>query len=513
MPTGSQSFEEDARKISVSLERHRYLFLLLLTVIYALGAVRHAANRPLWYDEIITVISAAAPDAAGTWKAAQSTDASPPLLHLLTHFSMQWFGSSEAAIRLPAIAGFWIFCLCLFQFVRRRAGIFYGFAALLLPVVTEAYTYAYEARAYGAELGFCGLMLVGWQTATSGRRRVAGAVLLGISLAGAMLLQYYAVLLYLPLGGAELYRSWRERRWNWAIWVAFVCGISPLVWRITAVRFIVGQFSQTTWAPAYPEQGVEFWETMLPHSLSFLVAGLAMVALRLMGNRVEEDDAMPPKLAAHELLAGVLFLAIPVMAVAIGIFKTHMFTPRYALIGVTGVALLMPMVAAWLARGRAFPGFLITGVGMMALLYMTLEVSPRINPVVEDATLIKALEQGPVVVPDGQLYLQMWYYTPSPLKEKLIYLVDNEASVKYMGFDAIDVGIENLKPWSSVTAMQYKDFAKAGGEFRLYQSSMRPGWLLAKVVADGGTAQIERYSPSRQLMRVKLKDLDTVARR
>jgi len=221
---------------------------------------------------------------------------------------------------------------------------------------------------------------------------------------------------------------------------------------------------------------------------------------------------MPPKLAAHELLAGVLFLAIPVMAVAIGIFKTHMFTPRYALIGVTGVALLMPMVAAWLARGRAFPGFLITGVGMMALLYMTLEVSPRINPVVEDATLIKALEQGPVVVPDGQLYLQMWYYTPSPLKEKLLYLVDNEASVKYMGFDAIDVGIENLKPWSSVTAMQYKDFAKVGGEFRLYQSSMRPGWLLAKVVADGGTAQIERYSPSRQLMRVKLKDLDTVAR-
>src|SRR4051794_11276944 len=117
MPTGSPSFEQDARKIAISLERHRYLFLILLTIVYALGAVRHAANRPLWYDEIITVISASAPDAAGTWKAAQATDASPPLLHLLTHFSMQWFGSSEVAIRLPAIAGFWIFCLCLFRFV------------------------------------------------------------------------------------------------------------------------------------------------------------------------------------------------------------------------------------------------------------------------------------------------------------------------------------------------------------------------------------------------------------
>ena len=507
MPTGSPSFEQDARKIAISLERHRYLVLILLTIIYALGAVRHAANRPLWYDEIITVISASAPDAAGTWKAAQATDASPPLLHLLTHFSMQWFGSGEAAIRLPAIAGFWIFCLCLFQFVRRRAGIYFGFAALLMPVMTEAYTYAYEARAYGAELGFCGLMLVGWQMAGEGRRRMAGAVLLALSLAGAMLLQYYAVLLYLPLGGAELYRSWRERRCNWAIWVAFVCGIGPLAWRITTVRIIVSQFSQTTWAPAYPEQVVEFWETMLPHTLSFLVAGLAIVALRLMGNRAEEEAAIPPKLAAHELLAGVLFLAIPVMAVAIGIFKTHMFTPRYALIGVTGVALLAPMIAAWLAKGRAFTGFLMMGVGMMALFYMTLEVSPRINRVAEEATLMKALEQGPVVVvPDGQLFLQMWYYTPAPLKEKLLYLVDNEAAVKYMGFDAIDVGIEHLKPWATMTAMDYKDFAKAGREFRLYQSSMRPGWLLARVVADGGSAQIEQYAPSRQLVRVRLKE-------
>ena len=504
MPTGSPSFEQDARKIATALERRRYLVLALLTVLYALGAVRHAASKPLWYDEIITVISASAPDAAGTWRAAQASDASPPLLHLLTHFSIQWFGSSDVAIRLPAIVGFWIFCLCLFHCVRRRAGIYFGIAALVMPIATEAYTYSYDARAYGPELAFCGLMLVAWQTAAEGRRRLAAPVLLALSLAGAMLLQYYAVLLYLPLGGAELFRTWRTRRWNWGIWAAFACGIAPLVWRIAAVRHIVSQFSQTTWAPAYPEQVVEYWETMLQHSLSFAVAGLAVLALRLIGDRTEEPAA-PPKLADHELVAGVLFLAIPVMAVAIGLFKTHMFTPRYALIGVTGVLLLVPMIAARLANGRAFAGFLLMLVSMLPLVFVMLEVPARDNPVARESTLVKALEQGPVVVPDGQLFLQMWYYTPPPLKSKLLFLIDYETAIQYMGFDAIDVGIANLRPWAAVPAVEYKDYATPGREFRLYQNSMRPGWVLGKVVGDGGSAQIEQYATYRQLVRVRLK--------
>src|SRR5579871_3490421 len=202
MPTGSPSFERDARQIATALDRYRHLILAFLTLLYALGVVRHAVNRPLWYDEIITVILASQPDAASTWRAAQSVDASPPFLHLLTHFSMEWFGSGGVAIRLPAMVGFWVFCLCLFQFVRRRAGIYFGLAALLMPIATEAYAYAFEARSYGPQLAFCGLMLVAWQAAAEGRRRLLALGLLALSLAGAVLLQYYSVLLYLPLAGA-----------------------------------------------------------------------------------------------------------------------------------------------------------------------------------------------------------------------------------------------------------------------------------------------------------------------
>src|SRR5271166_5531584 len=122
------SLEADARRMAAGLDRSRYVVLLVLTAFYAAGAMLHAHGKPFWYDEVYTLMAASAPDAAATWRAAQELDAAPPLTHLLAHFAVSWFGPGEVTARLPQIAGFWIFCLCLYRFVRRRLGIFYGLA-------------------------------------------------------------------------------------------------------------------------------------------------------------------------------------------------------------------------------------------------------------------------------------------------------------------------------------------------------------------------------------------------
>jgi hypothetical protein len=57
-----------------------------------------------------------------------------------------------------------------------------------------------------------------------------------------------------------------------------------------------------------------------------------------------------------------------------------------------------------------------------------------------------------------------------------------------------------------VPAVNYKDYATPGREFRLYQNSVQPGWVLPKVVGEGGSAQIEQYDNYRQLVRVRLKE-------
>jgi hypothetical protein len=521
MPANPPDFEMDARRMAAQLEKGKYFVLLVLTLCYAAGAMLHARGKPLWYDEIFTVIAASAPDAAGTWKLAQRVDASPPLTHLLTHFAMRWFGAGEVAARLPAIAGFWVFCLCLFWFVRRRLGIFYGLAALLLPIATGAYDYSYEARAYGPELAFCGLMLVSWQAATScgwaqkRLRHAAACAMLALSLTGALMCHYYAVLLFVPLAGAEAYRSWQARRIRWGLWAAMAVGAAPLVWRMATIRAVVGGFSQVSWSPPHPIDVLEFWEDGLQPTLSVLVLALAAMALWAWKSPGSAAPPPPPTeqpsfVPAHEILAGILFLTIPACAVAAGILVTHLYSARYALAGLTGVVLLLPAVAARLSGGRSLPAYLMLVFALLRPIMALTSVPPPPDALGGEFVLIHALEgapdQGPVVVADGQTFVQIWYYLPTRLKSKIVFLVDREAAVKYATFNtaAIDAALSDVRRFCGLPVLDYRDFVTPGKQFRVLQNPLKPGWLLEKIAADGGTEAIDDYTKLRQLYRVRM---------
>src|ERR1035437_4883499 len=171
----------------------------------------------------------------------------------MAHLCVRWFGAGEISARIPAIIGFWVFCLCLFRFTLRRAGIYYALAALLLPTVLETYYYSVEARAYGPELAFSGLALVAWQAATERSKRSLVLPGLAVSIAAALFCHYYAVLLYLPLAGGEAVRLYRTRKIDWGVWAAFVAGGAPIVWRLSTIVEVVKGFAHT-WAAPYPEQ-------------------------------------------------------------------------------------------------------------------------------------------------------------------------------------------------------------------------------------------------------------------
>jgi hypothetical protein len=500
----SASLESDARGIATTLERHKLIVVLLLTLLYMLGAVLRANGKPLWYDEIITFVAASAPDAAGAWKTAQAVDASPPLPHLLMHFALRWFGSSEVALRLPFLAGFWIFCLCLFRFTLGRLGFFYALAAMLLPMATDTYTFAVEARAYGPELAFCGLALVAWQSAAERRRRFFNLALLAASLGAATLCHYYAVLIFLPLAAGEALRNCRSRRVDWLIWLALAAGGMPLILRAANIAGAVKDLTYT-WTPPYAAQAIDFWQTRLATSAPFLVLYLALMALTLLKKPEERED--PPalsSLAPHETLAGLVFLAIPVIAVAGAILVTHVFTERYALPALTGLAMLFPTVLSRLTGGRSIPGFFLVSVFVFAMLLAAVTNPGASNPFAREPLLSAALEEGPVVVDDGQLFLQMWYYAPAQLKPRLIYLADNQAAVRHIGFDTIDGGIRVLRPYAAVNVVEYRDFHPTGGEFLVYHDPLLPTWVMEKALEDGAAVDVLRATTTRQLLRIRL---------
>lgn len=500
--------------MAASAEKYRYVFLLVLTIGYAAGAMLHARAKPFWYDEIFTMMAASAPTAAATWHAAKLLDAAPPLTHLLTHFAIHWFGGGEIAGRLPQIAGFWIFCLAMYRFVGRRLEIFYGLAALLLPLGTQAYEYAYEARPYGLVLGFCGILLVCWQSAADRgctRLRYAGACAgVALSFAGALLSHYYAALLYVPLAGAEAYRSWKARRIDWGIWLAMALGSAPLIWRFATIRTVVSGFVRTssTWSDLYPFQVLNFWNDGLQASLCVLVLALAVMALRTRKSPdpLEQSADRPAAFPAHELLAALLFLTLPVIALGGGLLVTGVYSARYALAAFAGVVVLLPAVTAHVSGGRSLPAFLLAALAILPAVLVTGTAAGPRNVLSEERLLMDALNQGPVVIPDGQFFLQMWFYLPEPMKSRVVFLVDGEAAVKYQVYNtaSIDGALSFARQYYPIPVVDYRSFAVPGKSFRLLQTPFMPGWVLAKVVADGGQAVIDRYTPLRQLYQVKL---------
>jgi hypothetical protein len=68
-------------------------------------------------------------------------------------------GDSLVATLVPAILGFLVMLMYLFQFVAVRRGGADGYAGMFLAGLSEAYQFAYKGRSYGMVPGFGGLSL------------------------------------------------------------------------------------------------------------------------------------------------------------------------------------------------------------------------------------------------------------------------------------------------------------------------------------------------------------------
>src|SRR3954451_21929549 len=98
-------------------------------------------------------------------------------------------------------------------------------------MITGAFHWTTEARAYSLVLGLGALALVSWQTAleTAGRRRAIALLLMVGAIAAAICAHYYAVQIVLALFVGELVRASRTRTIDWPVWLGFIAGLSPLV--------------------------------------------------------------------------------------------------------------------------------------------------------------------------------------------------------------------------------------------------------------------------------------------
>ena len=485
------------------IERHRVGVLVGFSIGYLLATCIRAWAKPFWHDEIFTLVASKLPSVGTLWTAQRDgLDLSPPLNTLLTRAVQSVTGVGRVASRLPPMIGFWVACLALFAIVRQRATATLGLAAAVLPCFTAGYHYAYESRGYGLTIGFAALALYTWSEAAAGRRRSLHLPWLAVALAAGIWSHYFAVLAFAPIVAGETVRDWRARRVDWGAWIAIAVGA---LWAVPLLPLAAAGDSQagTFWGRAAGATIAQIYVFLfLPVPEWGIVAGWAfmaalVIAAMLAVQRVVERPrvaSVAESLPVHERVAAVTVLALPILGWLLGRLTGTGSAARYLVFAVVGIGLVLP-IAVWRLTPRhgwraAFASLLVLGwFGQSAVDGLRIGREGFRDPVRARPLLVQQLDHPePLVMTNGIVFLQCWYYATPEWRGRVTYLDDPAEAFTYAASDTIDRGLLALKRWAPVSVQPYRDFIAVHREFRVY--GLGAGWLLDRLRSSGATVDV-----------------------
>jgi hypothetical protein len=420
------------------LERWKWPILSLLTLLYLGGNIAASYSKPLWLDEFITLDLARLPTASQEWHALMTgADHTPPLFQLATRAAVKLAGENRIALRLPALLGFWTMCLCLFLFIRRHLGIIAGITAFLVPMLTRAEDWGFEARGYGLMFGFCGLAMLTWQ-----RRWVWCFPLF---MGAATICHPYSVFVLLAFAAGEavlVCPKWRMdwRRLDWKMLVAFVASLIPIA-IFSRILVEARDLNKTGLQIAnlsslknvYSEMFDPFW------TCATMMVAIALLVMFLNPSRESKNVTGLSKIPDQELAMGIAFLLLPLPIVGATIAIHGYFSFRYAAVSVIGVSLVLVfMIASSHRYGRLLmPAAMLvllafcTKIGLGRLYHLRAPTPPPAFESVNRSAL-------PVYVHDPYLYMDLANRWPARLLTRLRFVADPDLSNKYKSAATFD---------------------------------------------------------------------------
>lgn len=455
------------------------LLVGIFSFIYFFEVFVRASEKLFWYDELLTVYFSRL-NFYSLWSALNSgVDFNPPLFYLLTRGVERVFGEGSIGTRLPEMFGFWVFCVCLFRFVSLRSGYLAGTVAMVLPLFTGAFYYAYEARPHGIVLGCCGLALVCWQN-----KWLVG---FSLSLLAGFMLHCYALLLVVPFACAEVLQH--SRCWRWPFWAALFLPVLPAtvlyIPLLISFQKITKGTPFTQWFPANWSQVQNFYSFLLgPAILVVLVVFILILSDRVRSGAWLESS-FQANVPSGELILAISFLFMPVFGVILAKVVHGPFFARYfqsALAGVcmlSGFGLASGRTKAWVTKTTTFfvIGMLILDAGRLAwhwhngwVEYLTepstglvVSGSPG-NPLSTDP-LLADQQNGdlPIDILDPLQYLYYVHYAPN-LSKRLFCALPSRDDISYRV-------LQSLRQSCGITLnreLTYSEFREAHSDFLVY---------------------------------------------
>jgi hypothetical protein len=486
--------------------------LAVVSLVYFADIFLKASRKCFWFDELFTVYLCRLSSFTNTWTAVtHGSDFNPPFFYLLIRGAQKLFGGGLIATRLPATIGVWLFCVCLFLFVARRAGAFSGFIAGAFPFFTLIQYYAYEARAHGIILGWCGLALICWQKTKDGRARQLWLAGFGLSLTGALLTHVYAVYLSVPFAAVEVYRLFKRSKPDWDIVAVLV--FVPATVILAVYRPLLRAYRTASMPANYFPGSHDLIQRFLIDAVGPATMILILWLLLSVLGRLRHDQRADtePVIPQREIVAAAGFACIPILGL-IGCKVSHgPFLERYFLSSIAGYAILLGFATSGLRFGskitKTLAGcmFFLMLIDLGTTIYLgikhrivllepstglRLSTEPSDPMALYNTVSLNKSDLDILVLPSLE-YIYLFTYAPSSVVSRLYYGAPDD--------DVNRGGYEKLARWAHVDlkTTTVDQFLATHKRFLLYesesiahtdevQSILSAGYRLTSASADVG---------------------------
>ena len=475
------------------------LFALAALVIYATARnICHALVKPLWYDEICTLLVAQQKHLSVLWQAvAHGADGQPLAFYLLERAVAAFIRNENLAYRGVSILGFAVTLVCLFVAVRTRKGPTIALVCAAIPLATILFDMlSVEARSYSLLVACISFAFVCYQRVPA-RRWV---ILLGLSLVLAESFHYFAVFAFLPffLAEATYYGLTRELRRG--VWIALLSGFVPLALLWPALSAVQENMGPHFWAKPTLELalGSYGWFFLTPQGEPGLylagIAGVAVLFTMLAAVRKTSRSDRPAGAPVHELALVLGLLSLPLLGFAVAALAHGAMTAKYMVPSILGFALALGFTLPTLRRW----GFLLPAVTAALLLYVILPQERQfwsdyngefVSPAgfVQDFVTAGGHADLPVVVSDAHDFLQLQHYCDPGWRKRFVAVLDPTQAVVYTGNDTADKQLAVLRRYTTLPIYDFQPFLAEHPAFLVYSGGggLEGDWWPGRLKKDG----------------------------
>jgi hypothetical protein len=494
----------------------RYFWWLLLYSVLLLAITGTIAiQRHLWWDEIEVYYVVTLPSLREVWRTLFSgVDWQPPTYYLPLYYLCKWFGASSLVLRSIAIVPYWLATLILYVIVARRATPLHGFLAMLLPSLTLAFAYAFEARPYALVLLFTACAFLSWQLTGEQHFRRFALPALALSLGAAFAVHYNACLVALPLLVGEGIRAARRRTFDFPVLLSLSCGALPAVFLLPHILLLRHYLAAPSPFSILQKLSMAY-DTLFfrPIVLSIGIGTVLAVWFALPRKQNSDRRVLLTESQTLMLAVSAAFLAIPVAYCAISYFSGSYY-PRYVLETVIGAAIFTALTLHGIHRLVPRLAGVLLAVVLLAVVY---DVAKRLRAPDESEwgtfrayhelfnRNTKALydSRDPLLLGQGP-YLVALRYGDEDLRDRAVHLL-SDAGANAGPLAQYDrkffLGLEPALPAPS-HLFDYGWLKRQHRRVLLYNPD---GWLLDRLMADGQELKIDAFLEQGPLYSVVMK--------